>query len=101
MTMKKINEENENYINNKYQDKTDDKVMFYLRRNFPFQIIDNDFMLSKHFIKVDDKLHYLNENKNYLKNKILSLIEDDFHSVNKPTIVRTIKKYLEIILLME
>jgi hypothetical protein len=48
-------------------------------------------------ILVDDKLYMLSQNKKYLVNKISSIIEETFTSVEKPILRRTVKFYLDML----
>jgi hypothetical protein len=48
-------------------------------------------------ILVDEKLYMLSQNKKYLVNKISSILEETFTSVEKPTLRRTVKFYLDML----
>lgn len=95
-----ITEQEKQDILNKYQDNTDDKVFIFLRRKYPVSEIDSFFLEGKKnkYIVVDGKRRFLEGNKDYLKSLIKNEIIDDFPNVLVPTLVRTIKKFLSLIL---
>ena len=95
-----ITEEEKLDILNKYQDNTDDKVFTYLRRNYPIYEIENFFDNSKKikYIVVNDKMKFLSGNKNYLKSLLQNELTETFPDVPTPVLVRTIKKFLSLIL---
>ena len=92
-----LSEQEKEDILKKYNDTTSDEVLIYLRRHFPVgepTIKIGDF--NHNMVSFEDgKSYWLEGNKKYLVNKIFGLIEDKFMSVDKSTIRRTIKKYLD------
>jgi len=96
-----ITEQERQDILYKYQENTDDNVFTYLRRNYPVMEVNLDFMLNgkSKYILVNDKMKFLNGNKDTLKRLIKNEIEDLFPDVSTPTLVRTIKKFLNLIYL--
>jgi hypothetical protein len=80
----------------KYKDDTSDELLSHLKREFTvsevnFEWKDEPFK----FIKIEDKMRPLADNKKYLVNKIFSIVEDDWISLGEKKIRRTIKKYLD------
>ena len=92
-----LSEQEKEDILRKYSDNTSEEVLRYLRRHFPIgepTINIGDFkpiMVSFE----DGKSYWLEGNKKYLVNKIFGQIEDNFPSIDKSAIRRTIKKYLD------
>lgn len=78
---------------------TSNELLIYLRRNFPTSKIKHDWMNEPIiFISVDGKSKLLTHNKKFLVNKIASLLEDEWSSLDVKTLRRTIKKYLDFAL---
>ena len=48
-------------------------------------------------VLVDDKLYMISQNKKYLVNKISSILEEMFPSVEKPILRKTVKYYLDVL----
>jgi len=93
-----ISEEEKDEIKKKYEDNTSKEVLTHLKRNYPIYEFDIKFMdYPVKQILVDDKLHMLSKNKKYLVNKISSILEETFPSVEKPTLRRTVKFYLDML----
>jgi hypothetical protein len=93
-----ISEEEKDEIKKKYEDNTSKEVLTHLKRNYPIYEFNIKFMDSPvKQILVDDKLHMLSKNKKYLVNKISSILEETFPSVEKPTLRRTVKFYLDML----
>lgn len=92
-----LSEQEKEDILRKYSDNTSEEVLRHLRRHFPIgeptiKIGDfNPIMISFE----DGKSYWIDGNKKYLVNKIFTQIEDNFPSIDKSTIRRTIKKYLD------
>lgn len=101
-----ITEAEKEDILSKYKDNTDDRLLTYLRRNFPISIIDlprydaetdsyNDEKSA--MILVDDKSYFVEDNKKFLVNKIFINLEDQFTDISEDVKRRTIKKYLDMV----
>ena len=58
-----ITEEEKKDILDKYQDNTDPLVFTYLKRHYPTHSIESDFIKNKIKIMVDDKSHFVKNNK--------------------------------------
>jgi hypothetical protein len=103
-----ITESEREEILNKYnEENTDKKILTYLKRHYhiskPFEnsnFFDN-FMKNKIMIKIDDKLHAVEDNKKMLVNRLFNEIDDVFPSVDVSLKRRTIKKFLDLILSAE
>lgn len=94
-----ISEEEKKEILKKYDNKISSEVLTHLRRHFPVETHEfniGDIGPAK-MIKVDDKQHFIEKNKKFLVNKISNIIEDSFPSVDKPTLRRTVKFYLDFL----
>jgi hypothetical protein len=91
-----LSEQEREDILKKYSDNTSDEVLRHLRRNFPVgnPVIDIGGF-SPNMITVNNKSYWIEGNKKFLVNKIFGLIEDKFNNIDKPTIRRTVKKYLD------
>lgn len=91
-----ISEDEKEDILAKYSGNTSDQVLNYLKRNFPYydqsiRFFDNPLR----FVVVDDKAHFVKNNKKYLVGKISSLITDEFPHLETSVIRRTVKKYID------
>lgn len=88
-------------IEQKYTGGTEDKVMIYLRRNHPVREIKiNGIEKPFKSILVDDKLRPLNSKK-YIVNLLYNEIaySELFSDVEESVIRRTIKKYVDYLML--
>jgi len=101
-----ITEAEKEDILSKYKDNTEDRLLTYLRRNFPVSTVNqprynpetDDYKDVKvPFILVDDRVRYVESNKKYLVNKIFTTLEGEFMDVSNDIKRRTIKKYLDMI----
>lgn len=93
-----ISEQEKEDIRKKYEGNYSNEVLIHLRRNFPVYEFNSEWMESPlKQILVDDKLYMLSQNKKYLVNKISSVLEDVFPSVEKSLLRRTVKYYLDIL----
>jgi len=92
----RLSEQEREDILKKYDDNTSEDVLRHLRRNFPISssVIDIGGFTAN-MITVGDKSYWIQGYKKFLVNKIFNLIEDKFVDVDKPTIRRTVKKYLD------
>ena len=93
-----ITEQEKEEIKKKYEDNISKEVLTHLKRNYPIYEFNMKFTDSPiKQILVDDKLYMLSQNKKYLVNKISSILEETFTSVEKPTLRRTVKFYLDML----
>lgn len=101
-----ITEAEKEDILSKYKDNTDDRLLTYLRRNYPvstrkmsrYNPTTDDFDdVQTPMILVDDKSYFVEENKKLLVNKIFNTLEDNFTDISNDVKRRTIKKYLDMI----
>jgi len=93
-----ISEEEKEDIRKKYEGNYSNEILVHLRRNYPVYEFNSKFMDSPlKQILVDDKLYMLSQNKKYLVNKISSILEDSFPSVEKSILRRTVKFYLDML----
>jgi hypothetical protein len=93
-----ISEQEKEDIRKKYEGNYSNEILIHLRRNFPVYEFESKWMESPiKQILVDDKLYMLSQNKKYLVNKISSVIEEIFPSVEKPILRRTVKYYLDVL----
>ncbi len=99
------NSEKEDILS-KYSDNTSDKLLVYLRRNFPVtsypierydKMSDSYKIVNIPFIIIDEKNFFVESNKKNLVNKIYIEIGDQFLDVSEEVKRRTIKKYLDMI----
>jgi hypothetical protein len=101
-----ITESEKEEILNKYNNEnTDKQILTFLKRHFPvskpFQnskFFDEDFMKNRIMIKIDDKLHSVDDNKKSLVNRLFNEIDDVFPGVDVSLKRRTIKKFVDLIL---
>lgn len=92
----RLTEEEKKQILSKYVEDTSDELLNHLKRHFPVYETQLDWMITPlKFIKVDDKVKYLENNKKYLVNKIYDLVHDNWIGLGEKKIRRTIKKYLD------
>jgi hypothetical protein len=100
-----ITEEEKEDILQKYnEDNTDKKILTYLKRHYPIskpfansKFFDEDFMKNRIMIKIDDKLHSVDDNKKSLVNRLFNEIDDVFPGVDVSLKRRTIKKFVDLI----
>jgi len=101
-----ITEAEKEDILSKYKDNTEDRLLTYLRRNFPVSTVEqprydpetDDYKNVKvPFIMVQDRMKYVESNKKYLVNRIFHILEDEFTDIPESVKRRTIKKYLDMI----
>ena len=91
-----ISEEERQEILSKYKDDTSDELLTYLKRHFPVHEVKSEWITTPYkFIQVDGKTRPLIANKKYLVSKISSIVEDEWISLGIPMIRRTVKKYLD------
>jgi len=82
----------------KYTGETSDKLFLYLRRRFHLVEMDNSFLgFENKFLKINEKPYFIKNNKKNLVNKIYSLIQSDWESIDVSILRRTIKKYIDFI----
>jgi hypothetical protein len=101
-----ITESEREEILNKYnEENTDKKILTFLKRHFPLskpfensKFFDEDFMKNRIMIRIDDKLHSVNDNKKELVNRLFNEIDDVFPGVDVSLKRRTIKKFIDLIL---
>lgn len=101
-----ITEAEKEDILSKYKDNTDDRLLTYLRRNYPVSTVkfpkynpetsDYDDVPTP-MISVDYKSYFVEDNKKLLVNKIFNTLEDNFTDISDDVKRRTIKKYLDMI----
>ena len=89
-----ISEEEKKQILSKYQDNTSDEFLRHLIRAYP---VDSQKILDRiiHFITIDDKRKILTGNKKLMVNKIFNLEDGKWNDIDKSTLRRTIKKYID------
>jgi len=93
-----LSEQEKEDIRKKYEENYSNEILTHLKRNYTVYEFDIKFMDSPvKQILVDDKLYMLSKNKKYLVNKISSVLEDTFTSVEKPILRRTVKFYLDML----
>jgi hypothetical protein len=93
-----LSEEEKEDIRKKYEGNYSNEILTHLRRNYP--VYEFELRLTETKIKqilVDDKLYILSQNKKFVVNKISSILEDVFPSVEKSILRRTVKYYLDIL----
>ena len=88
-------------LEQKYSGATEERVMNYLRRNHPVHEIRlKDFEKPFKSVLIDDKLRPLHSKK-YIVNLLFQEIEysEKFKDVDESVIRRTIKKYVDYLML--
>lgn len=93
-----LSEQEKEDIRKKYEGIHSQEVLNHLKRHFP--IYEFDFSFSHQPLKqiyVDDKLYMMEGNKKFLVNKISSILEESFPSIEKSILRRTVKYYLDIL----
>lgn len=91
-----LTEEEKKDILSKYTE-ADDRILIYLRRNFPVYEVPQEFqdIFGKYRMLVDDKSIQVRNNFNNLVNRIDNLISDEFPDVDDKRRRQTIKKYVK------
>jgi len=91
-----LTEEEREDILNKYTE-ADDKILVYLRRNFPINEVPDEFReyIGKYRILVDDKSIPIKRNFVNIINKIDNILIDVFPNVEDKKRRQTIKKYVK------
>ena len=91
-----ISEEEKKEILSKYQDDTSEKLLTYLKRNFPVGQVSIEWMEKPNkYIVIDDKTRFLDGNKKYLVNKLAAMLETEWVHLGEKVIRRTIKKFID------
>lgn len=93
-----LSEEEKEDIKKKYEGIHSKDLLNHLKRNFP--IYELDFKFRDHPLRqiyVDEKLYDMSGNKKFLVNKISSSVEESFPHIEKGTLRRTVKYYLDIL----
>jgi hypothetical protein len=92
----RITESEKKEILSKYMGNTSDKLLTYLKRNFPTSDYAHPFFDEPiKQISIDDKSHIIKGNKKYLVNKIMSYIEDEWVHLGNDVLRRTVKKFID------
>jgi hypothetical protein len=93
-----LSEQEKDDIRKKYEGNYSNEILTHLKRNHPVYEFNSKFMDSPiKQILVDDKLQMISKNKKYLVNKISSMLEDTFPSIEKSILRRTVKYYLDML----
>lgn len=97
--MDMISESDKNEIQLKYSGKTSDEVFNFLRRNYPKQITKLPHFTFEYII-IDDRMVHLGSKKE-LVNRLFYEIEslEKFQNVDTSIVRRTIKMYLDFLML--
>ena len=91
-----ISEEERREILSKYNDDTSEELLIFLKRYFPVHETKLDWIEKPlKFISIDGKIRPLENNKKYLVSKIYNSIENQWISLGTQVMRRTIKKYLD------
>jgi hypothetical protein len=92
-----INEEDRKDILSKYNDDTSNELLTFLKRQYPVYVVNQNWMGDSglKMIFVDDKSFILKGNKKFLVSKIESDLSDRWSSIESKIRRRTIKKYLD------
>lgn len=92
----RVTEQEKNDILSKYSNDTSDELLNHLKRHFPVHEVFFDWMKQPvKLMQIDDRTTSLSSNKKYLVNKIYHMVGDDWNSLGEQKIRRTIKKYLD------
>jgi len=94
-----IDEESRKDIFLKYINNTSDELLTFLKRHYPTHVVNREWMehndAEVKLILVQNKFYNLKGNKKFLVNKIDSDLSDKWLSVEPKIRRRTIKKYLD------
>ncbi len=91
-----VSEEEKKEILSKYQDDTSEKLLTYLKRNFPVGQVSLEWMDKPNkYIVIHDKTRFLDGNKKYLVNKLAGMLESEWVHLGEKVIRRTIKKFID------
>jgi hypothetical protein len=92
----RITESEKKEILSKYIGNTSDKLLTYLKRNFPVTEFKLNWM-SKPIkqIYIDDKTYHIEDNKKYLVGKLTNYLEDEWTHLGNDVLRRTIKKFID------
>lgn len=92
-----LSEEDKKEILDKYKDNISKEVLNALKRGFPIEEVN--FTFGSQFPKmigVGGKSYWIEGHKKYLVGKISLMLEDQFPNVDKGTLRRTVKFYLDL-----
>jgi hypothetical protein len=92
-----LTEEDKKEIRDKYKDNISKEVLNALKRGYPVEKSPwniGDF--NPNMISVGNKSYWIEGNKKYLVGKISSIMEEQFPTVDVPTLRRTVKFYLDL-----
>jgi hypothetical protein len=93
-----LSEQEKQDIRKKYENNVSKDVLNHLKRHFP--VTEHDWKLNDTIIKiisVNDKEYWIKGNKKLLVDKISLIIEDEFPSIEKSVLRRTVKYYLDLL----
>ena len=77
------------------------EIFNYLKRRVKVSFIVNDFTGSKFpCISFDEKKLIVRQNKKDLKYRLIRYIDEDFHHIDISVVHRTIKMFLDMVLIM-
>lgn len=92
----RITEQEKKDILSKYKDDTSKELLNYLKRHYPATEITYSWSKKPlKWIKVDDGMRPLENNKKSLVNEITFLLDEYWNYLGTEIIRRTIKKYLD------
>jgi hypothetical protein len=95
----RLNDDIREQIKDKYHDGTSDEILRHLKRNFHIYMTKSSFILTPViYLVINGKSYWVNKNKKYLKNKISDIIEDKFTQHSESVRMRTIKKFLDMVM---
>ena len=99
----RITEEEKKDILSKYEGNTSDEVLTYLKRNFPYNSIQQPEWMDRpiKIISIDDKSYWVEGNKKFLVNRISSILSEKWTDLESSILRRTVKKYIDGILSSE
>jgi hypothetical protein len=94
----RLTETEKKEILSKYSGDTSNELLTHLKRHFPVYETNSLFLEKPlKFIKLADKVKYLENNKKYLVNLISEIVEESWIHLGIPKIRKTVKKYLDVL----
>lgn len=94
-----LNKDYRERIEAKYKDCTSDSILVYLKRISMIYLIRSEHMnCTITYIMINGKSYSVKNNKKNLKQKLLSILNPQFYNIEEKIRVKTIKKFLDMVL---
>lgn len=91
-----LTEEEKRELLSKYDGKTSNELLSHLKRTYPIIEYTFDWVEKPvKYITINDKTYIIDNNKKFLVSKLFDLLEGPWVHIDKSTLRRTIKKFID------